>query len=197
MTTQRFRHLAVALLGVTVLPLGLVACGNDSSDGADPSTTAGDPGSTASAPKVTDAWARPGTAGGNTAVYMTITGGAEATKLVKVELPSGTASSVELHETSVSGSGSSTTMKMDEGSEMGGMDQGSGAGSSMSGGMMGMKAVDAIEVPADGTVELKPGGYHVMVMDLQKDLTAGESLPVTLTFEPGGTVEVTATVREP
>jgi hypothetical protein len=65
------------------------------------------------------------------------------------------------------------------------------------GGMMSMKQVDAVPVPAGETVELKPGGYHVMLIGLTKDLSAGDTLDVTLTFEPGGTVDVSAEVREP
>ena len=69
----------------------------------------------------------------------------------------------------------------------------------MEGDMMKMKAITALELPAGKTVELKPGGYHVMMMDLKKELKAGETVPVTLVIESAGkpreTIEVKATVR--
>ena len=50
----------------------------------------------------------------------------------------------------------------------------------MKGNVMEMRAVDALALPAGKTVELKPGGYHVMLIDLVKPLNAGEKVPVTL-----------------
>jgi copper(I)-binding protein len=66
--------------------------------------------------------------------------------------------------------------------------------------VMRMRAIDALELPAGRTVELKPGGYHVMLMDLQRGLKEGESVPVTLTIEQGGkrqAIEVKAIVSAP
>jgi copper(I)-binding protein len=67
------------------------------------------------------------------------------------------------------------------------------------GGMMKMNAVDRVTLPAGKSVELKPGGYHVMLMDLAQPLKEGEAVPLTLTFEDKAgkkqTVEVKATVR--
>jgi copper(I)-binding protein len=51
----------------------------------------------------------------------------------------------------------------------------------MKGNVMTMRAVDAIELPAGKVVELKPGGYHVMLIDLVKPLAAGDKVPVQLT----------------
>jgi len=69
----------------------------------------------------------------------------------------------------------------------------------MEGDVMKMKAIAAVDLPAGKTVELKPGGYHVMMMDLKKELKAGETVPVTLVVESAGkpreTIEVKATVR--
>ena len=50
-------------------------------------------------------------------------------------------------------------------------------------------------VPAGGTVELKPGGFHIMLMDLTKPLKEGDNVELELTFEKAGTVKVTAPVR--
>ncbi|EKP95650.1 copper chaperone PCu(A)C [Thermaerobacter subterraneus] len=60
-----------------------------------------------------------------------------------------------------------------------------------------MQRVEGIEVPAGGRVELAPGGYHVMMMDLQRDLKAGDQIQLTLQFDGGHEVTVTAEVREP
>ena len=51
------------------------------------------------------------------------------------------------------------------------------------GGVMKMRAVDRIALPAGKSVEMKPGGYHVMLMDLVAPLKAGDSVPLQLTFE--------------
>jgi copper(I)-binding protein len=49
-------------------------------------------------------------------------------------------------------------------------------------GMMRMRKVDAINVPARGVVKLEPGGYHLMVIDLNRELKAGAEVRVTLRF---------------
>ncbi|HVG35503.1 MAG TPA: copper chaperone PCu(A)C [Pyrinomonadaceae bacterium] len=49
-------------------------------------------------------------------------------------------------------------------------------------GMMRMRKVDAINVPAGGVVKLEPGGYHLMVIDLNRELKAGAQVRVTLQF---------------
>jgi copper(I)-binding protein len=53
----------------------------------------------------------------------------------------------------------------------------------MEGNTMKMRAVPSIELPAHASVELKPGGYHLMLMDLKQPLSHGTSVPVTLQFE--------------
>jgi copper(I)-binding protein len=54
----------------------------------------------------------------------------------------------------------------------------------MSGSTMQMRALtDGLELPAGKTVELKPGGYHVMLMDLKQPLKAGDTVPLTLVVE--------------
>jgi hypothetical protein len=60
----------------------------------------------------------------------------------------------------------------------------------MDGNVMRMRPVDAIDIPAGSTVELKPGGRHVMFMGLTKTLKAGERFPLTLRFEKAGEVKV-------
>lgn len=69
----------------------------------------------------------------------------------------------------------------------------------MDGGMMKMNAVDKVPLPAGKAVELKPGGYHVMLIDLGKPLKEGDTVPLKLTFiDKAGkktTVDVNAPVK--
>jgi hypothetical protein len=71
----------------------------------------------------------------------------------------------------------------------------------MSGNVMAMRAIDELPLPTGKTVELKPGGYHVMLMELVKPLNAGDKVPITLTIRGPGSKEVklnvTAEVRAP
>lgn len=62
-------------------------------------------------------------------------------------------------------------------------------------GVMRMRPVEAIEVPAGGTVALKPGGLHVMMMGLNAPLAQGSTVEVTLTFEKAGKVTVPVAVQ--
>ena len=65
----------------------------------------------------------------------------------------------------------------------------------MEGNVMRMRAVAAVEIPARATTALKPGGYHVMLMDLKQPLVAGETLLLSLTFAKAGRIDVTARVE--
>ena len=62
---------------------------------------------------------------------------------------------------------------------------------SMDGDVMRMRQVEAVELPAGQSVEFKPGGYHLMFMDLKAPLKAGDSFPMTLRFEKAGALTVT------
>ncbi len=129
---------------------------------------------------VEGAWARPGEKGGTSAVYFTVrnTGGVDdrltgASTDVAGETP--------LHETVAEGGDAGAGMQMQ-------MPQG---------GMMRMRPVEAVSVPAGGTVEFKPGGLHVMLMDLKRDLKPGDTFSLTLKFEKAGARSVEVTVRQP
>ena len=50
---------------------------------------------------------------------------------------------------------------------------------------------DGMTIPANGTVEMAPGGHHIMVMDNHEDIAAGDVLTLTLTAEDGSTYELT------
>jgi copper(I)-binding protein len=54
---------------------------------------------------------------------------------------------------------------------------------------------EGIAVPAGGSVALKPTGNHLMFVDLVSPLSVGDTVPVTLTFEKAGTVQVDLPVR--
>jgi copper(I)-binding protein len=59
-------------------------------------------------------------------------------------------------------------------------------------GVMTMRPLEeGIEIPAGGTVELKPGSYHVMMTDLARPLVEGKTFAGTLSFENAGDVDVT------
>ena len=65
--------------------------------------------------------------------------------------------------------------------------------------VMTMTRIDGLDLPAGQSVELKPGGYHVMLMDLQAQVKEGDAVPLTLVVENKDgsrqTLEVTAPAR--
>jgi hypothetical protein len=110
---------------------------------------------------VKDAVMRP-TPGGstNTAAYLTVENGGKAADTL-VSASCGCAAKVEIHEMS------------------------------MAGGVMRMRRLDqGVVVPAGGSVALKSGGSHVMVMGLKAPLVSGQTVPMTLTFAKAGKVTV-------
>lgn len=70
---------------------------------------------------------------------------------------------------------------------------------SMDGTVMKMRAVTALDLPAGKAVELKPGGFHVMLMDLKQQIKEGDVVPLTLVIEGTDgnreTLELKAPVR--
>ncbi len=65
----------------------------------------------------------------------------------------------------------------------------------MDGGTMRMRRIDALELPAGQTVNLEPGGLHMMFVGLKAPLKAGQSFPLTLRFERAGEVVVQVQVE--
>ena len=68
----------------------------------------------------------------------------------------------------------------------------------MEGNVMRMRALPGLDLPAGKTVELKPGGLHIMLIDLKQPLEPGKTVPVTLVVESGGkreSLEVKVPVR--
>jgi hypothetical protein len=70
----------------------------------------------------------------------------------------------------------------------------------MEGNVMRMRAVPRLELPPGRTVELKPGGYHMMLLDLKRPLKKGDLVPIRLKIELSDktikTIQVVAEVRE-
>ena len=62
------------------------------------------------------------------------------------------------------------------------------------GGVMKMRPVPAIDVKARGEAVLKPGGLHVMLIDLKAPMKEGDIVPITLTFDDGSSKQVDAKV---
>ena len=90
----------------------------------------------------------------------------QAERLVKASVSADVAGTVEIHETTI-----------DENN------------------VMRMRPVEGIDIPAKGSVELKPGGYHIMLLNVKKALQPGDKLSLTLTFASGKNVTVEADVR--
>jgi len=187
-TTRKI--VAVAAAGLALVLLAS-ACGSKSSSSSSTTTAAATAGI-----EITDAWCRtsPSMAEAG-ACYLTIMNGSStADALTAVSVPADVAATAELHETTMSSGDTGTTMGGSMGSSMG-TSMSTEMSTDTTTGMMEMKPVSSIPVPANGSVELKPGGYHVMLMQLKNPLTTGGTVPLTLTFEKAGTKQVTAEVR--
>jgi copper(I)-binding protein len=68
---------------------------------------------------------------------------------------------------------------------------------SMDGGVMKMRGLDGIDLPAGQPLMLKPGGMHIMLFGLNQPLRAGETFPLTLQFASGGKREVQVEIEKP
>lgn len=169
------RTLAIAVAAISLL----AACGtSDKSIATTASPASGSIG-------VSSVWARTSpTVAGAGAVYLTITNtGAVDDALIGARVDPSVAATADLHETVAVDAIDSTVA--------GGMNTTAGGGA-----MMEMRPVDRIVVPAQGSVALAPGGYHIMMKGLVNPLTAGGTISVTLTFETSGDKLVTANVRD-
>lgn len=65
----------------------------------------------------------------------------------------------------------------------------------MDGGLMKMRHVHSVRVPAHGAVTFEPEGLHVMLFGLKTPLVGGESFPLALEFEEAGEIEVSVEIR--
>ena len=117
------------------------------------------------------------------AAYMTLTASSDDA-LIGVSVPAEIAATAEIHE-----------MVPAESAD-GSMDHGSMDSDSMDMGAMVMQQIMSLDLPAGETVELKPGGYHVMLIDLPAPLEIGQTFDVTLDFETAPDQVVTVEVRD-
>lgn len=117
--------------------------------------------------KVMDAWARPGNAGGNGAVYFIISNATDTDDTL-LSASTDVASAADVH------------MSMMNANEV-----------------MTMRMQESVEVPAQGKLEFKPGGLHVMLVGLSRDLKAGDTITLTLNFENSGRITIQTPVKEP
>lgn len=124
------------------------------------------------------------------AAYMTLTADADDA-LIGVSVPADIAATAEIHEMVPAESADDS---MDMGDES--MDHGSMDGDSMDMGAMVMQQIMSLDLPAGETVELKPGGYHVMLIDLAAPLEIGQTFDITLDFETAPDQVVTVEVRD-
>lgn len=67
----------------------------------------------------------------------------------------------------------------------------------MKDGVMSMRAIPVLPLPAGKVIELTPGGYHVMLLDLNKQLKEGETVPITLVIEGADMKRQTLEVKAP
>ncbi len=114
---------------------------------------------------IADIWARPGVKKGNSAVYMIIRNN-DTLQDTLFNVTSDIAKKVEIH----------MTMKH-------------------RGGRMSMHKVDYIVIPPNGEFKMEPGGYHIMLINLNKPLRGGNKINLTLYFKRAGNIEVTAEVK--
>lgn len=113
------------------------------------------------------AWARPAAIGENAAAYFTIENETGSEDSL-LSVSSDVAAAAELH------------MSMTDSNDV-----------------MSMEMQEAVEIPARDQVEFKPGGLHVMLVDLDQNLNIGDTILLTLRFQNAGEVTVEVPVKEP
>lgn len=149
------------------LPLlvALAACGGDD---APPSDAPDDDASVATANffGLDNAYARTAPAGGTSAVYLDMVNDT-SDDVTLLAASTDAAGTVEIHETGEDADGLRTMTPVEGG----------------------------LDVPAGATVSLEPGGLHVMLLDLQRDLVEGDTVTVEFQFEGRAPLTVQAPVR--
>ena len=160
MKSHRVTGALIAGLAVVGLVLAATACGRSASGAQGDGVT------------VTDVWSRATAAQATTGVVYFTVESANDDEIVAAGVPADIAASAQIHQTTTSV-----------------------AGDSSSGGMMGMHKVSSIALPAGQEVAFEPGGNHVMLIDLAGPLEDGQTFDVTLNFRTAPPMTVTATVR--
>ena len=142
---MKFAHL---LLAITIVSFSLSAC------------------QTQGSLSVENAWARPGSAGSNSAVYFRIDNPTNREDTL-IGASSAAASQVEIH---LSMMGADKTMAM--------------------------HPQESVTVPSRGQVTFEPGGLHMMLVKLQGDLVEGEEIELTLRFREAGEMTLQVPVEQ-
>lgn len=115
--------------------------------------------------EIQDAWARPGRMNGVSAIYMKVLNGSSEADSL-IFLSSPVAGLTEVHE----------TYQREEG-------------------IMGMRQVEQVIIPALDFLTLEPGGMHVMLMQLNRELAEGDEVELTIDFANAGEINVNAPVQ--
>ena len=116
---------------------------------------------------VTDSWARPAQAGENGAVYFVIENGS-ASEDALLSTSTDVAEVAEAHMSMVDANG-----------------------------VASMQMQEAVSIPARETVKFKPGGLHIMLINLKQDLKTGDTFTLTLNFKEAGTIVIEVPAQEP
>jgi copper(I)-binding protein len=123
-------------------------------------------------------WSRPATT--TAVVYGTIrNGGSSGDELIGANAPG--AQHTELHETSEGHAGTSSSNGAMQNMPM----------------TVSMKRVNAIPVPAGGTLNLSPGGYHIMLIGLSRSWKLGDAFEIRLHFKKAGWIRTNGSVTSP
>jgi periplasmic copper chaperone A len=173
------------MAAVTAVAMGVAVMGACGGDDAGTSSAGG------TGVSISGAWARTSpSAVTNGAAYVTITA-EDGDVLTGASVDASVAAVAEVHETVMAGGGDSHSGMSD--TTMAGMSD-----TTMAGGMgaMTMQEIPELVIPAGEAVMMKPGGYHIMLMELVEPLELGSTFTLTLTFENAGDVEVEVPVRD-
>lgn len=114
--------------------------------------------------EINDAWVRPALADGNSAAYMEIVNNTN-TPIVLTSVTAESASMIQIHQTVIE----------NEMAQMQHMENG-------------------LRIAADNSIQLQPGGYHIMLMNLEAELNEGDIITLTLTFDNDENLIVNAPV---
>ena len=115
---------------------------------------------------IVNAWARPAQAGDNGAVYFVINNPTDQPDTL-LSVTTPLDAQAELHKSSMDANG-----------------------------VMMMEPQENVPVPANSTVEFKPGGLHVMLVGLTTDLKVGDTIKITLNFEKAGNLLIEVPIRD-
>jgi len=194
----------VAFGAVAALSLGAVACSSDDDTTSSTGTTDA-PTTTAAAAKgsatigdveISNTWARTSPMAATVGAVYGDFESAEGDALVSASVDASIAGKVELHETKMVDGGMTTESTMAGEMPTETTEAAMATETTMAGGAgeMEMVPVEAVDLPAGELVQLKPGGLHIMLLELVAPLEEGTTIEVELTFESGATGTITVPV---